>query len=134
MQRTTLLKARQPLLLLLGVLVLVGTVVAGSSDLIVRLLEPPFWAALPLAIAACLVGFVMASKAAERLRGASGDPRSLIRGVRLIFLAVAAFAAAAGWFLGSAMPIVVALVIAAVDVVETTALLLVTRVRDEAGE
>jgi hypothetical protein len=32
------------------------------------------------------------------------------------------------------MPVVVGLVIAAVDVIETTALLLVTRARDEASE
>jgi hypothetical protein len=41
----------------------------------------------------------------------------------------------AGWFLGSALPIVVALVIAGIDVIETTVLLLVTQVRggDEQG-
>jgi hypothetical protein len=61
------------------------------------------------------------------MRSATSDPRALIRGVRLLFLAVAAFAAGAGWLLGSAMPVVVALVIGAVDVIETTALLLVTR-------
>ena len=134
MRRATLVTARQPLLLLTGTLVLVGTAVAGQGDVFGRLLEPPFWAAVPLAIAAVLVGCVLAARAAERLRGSLEDPRSLIRGIRLMFLAVAAFAAAAGWLLGSAMPIVVGLVIAAVDVVETTALLLVTRVRDEAGE
>jgi hypothetical protein len=57
---------------------------------------------------------------------ARGDARALIRSVRMVFLAVAAFAAAAGWFLGSALPIVVALVIGGVDVLETTLLLIVT--------
>jgi hypothetical protein len=61
------------------------------------------------------------------LRAPGTDPRALIRGVQLLFLAVAAFAAASGWLLGSAMPVVVGLVIAAVDVIETTALLLITR-------
>lgn len=122
--------SRQPLILLGGILLLVGVAVAGRGDLLGRVLEPPFWAALPLAVASALVGLVLVGRAADRLSASAGDPRSLIRGVRLVFLAVAAFAAAAGWLLGSAMPVVVGLVIAAVDVIETTALLLVTRARD----
>ena len=43
----------------------------------------------------------------------------------LVFLAVAAVAAAAGWVLGDALPLIVALVIAGIDVVETSFLLLV---------
>jgi hypothetical protein len=43
---------------------------------------------------------------------------------------VAAFAAAASWAFGSALPIVAALVIAGVDVLETSLLLLVTAVRE----
>jgi hypothetical protein len=50
---------------------------------------------------------------------------TLVRGVRLVFLAAAAFAAAAGWVLAEPLPLVVALVIAGVDVVETSFLLLV---------
>ena len=73
-------------------------------------------------------------RALGRFGAASGDPRALIRAVRLMFLAVAAFAAAAGWFLGSALPIVVALVIAGVDVIETTLLMLVVHVRPGDGE
>ncbi|MET0772661.1 MAG: hypothetical protein ABWZ82_06235 [Candidatus Limnocylindrales bacterium] len=107
------------------------TAAAGRTDVLGRFLEPPIWAAVPLAIAAGLIGFVMATRAVGMLRSAVGEPRTLIRGVRLLFLAVAAFAAAAGWLLGSAMPVVVGLVIAAVDVIETTALLLITRPRDE---
>ena len=126
--------ARQVLLMVGGVVLLVGVAVAGRGDLLARVLEPPVWAAVPLAIAAALVGLVLVARAAERLGASSGDPRALIRGIRLVFLAVAAFAAAAGWLLGSAMPVVVGLVIAAVDVIETTALLLVTRARDEASE
>lgn len=122
---------RQPLLLVGGLLLLVGVSVAGQGDLLGRLLEPPIWASIPLAIAAGLVGFVLAWRAVERLASSAGDPRQLIRGVRLVFLAVAAFAAAVGWLLSSAMPVVVGLVIGAVDVIETTALLLVTRAKDE---
>ena len=63
---------------------------------------------------------------------AERDLSALIRGVRLAFLAVAAFAAAAGWILASALPLVLALVIAGIDVVETSFLLLVVSARREA--
>jgi hypothetical protein len=53
----------------------------------------------------------------------------MIRGVRLVFLAVAAFAAASGWLLGHPLPLVVALVIAGVDVLETSFLLIVVGLR-----
>jgi hypothetical protein len=118
--------ARQVWLLLAGLLVLGLTAAAGRTDVLGRFLEPPIWAAVPLAIAASLIGLVLVARSTGMLRSAGGDPRGLIRGVRLLFLAVAAFAAAAGWLLGSAMPVVVGLVIAAVDVIETTALLLIT--------
>ena len=55
----------------------------------------------------------------------TSDVPALIRGVRLVFLAVAAFAAAAGWALGHPLPLLVALVIAGIDVVETSFLLVV---------
>jgi hypothetical protein len=59
----------------------------------------------------------------------SRDVGSMIRGVRLVFLAVAALAAGAGWLLGHPLPLVVALVIAGVDVLETSFLLLVVSLR-----
>ena len=59
------------------------------------------------------------------MSGGEADIRGLIRGVRLAFLAVAAFAAAAGWALASPLPLIVALVIAGIDVVETSFMLLV---------
>ena len=43
----------------------------------------------------------------------------------LVFLALASAAAGAGWALGDPLPLVVALVIAGIDVVETSFLLLV---------
>jgi len=59
------------------------------------------------------------------------DIGSMIRGVRLVFLAVAALAAGAGWILGHPLPLVVALVIAGVDVLETSFLLLVVTIRSK---
>ena len=63
-------------------------------------------------------------------RLSDADLGMLVRGVRLVFLAAAAFAAAAGWLLGEPLPLIVALVIAGVDVVETSFLLLVASRRD----
>ncbi len=119
---------RRQLLLLGGALALLAVVtVAGRGDLLGTILEPPPAVAIPLAIASVIVGLVLVSRAAQQVGAAAGDPRRLIRGIRLVILGLAAFAAAAGWFLGSAMPVVAAIVIGAVDVIETTALLLVTR-------
>jgi hypothetical protein len=53
------------------------------------------------------------------------DVPGLIRAVRLAFLAIAAIAAAAGWALANPLPLVVAAVIAGIDVIETSFLLLV---------
>ena len=60
------------------------------------------------------------------------DLAVLIRGVRFVFLAVAAFSAGAGWLLGHPLPFVIALVIAGVDVLETSLLLLVVATRPAA--
>jgi hypothetical protein len=57
------------------------------------------------------------------------DLAMLVRGVRYVFLAVAALSAAAGWLLGHPLPFVVALVIAGVDILETTFLLFVVAIR-----
>jgi hypothetical protein len=59
------------------------------------------------------------------------DVAALIRGVRFVFLAVAAFSAGAGWLLGHPLPFVIALVIAGVDVLETSLLLLVVAIRPD---
>jgi hypothetical protein len=57
------------------------------------------------------------------------DLAVLVRGVRYVFLAVAAMSGAAGWLIGHPLPFVVALVIAGVDILETTFLLLVVSIR-----
>jgi hypothetical protein len=55
----------------------------------------------------------------------NADLGSMIRAVRLVFLSAASFTAAGGWLLGDPLPLVIALVIAGVDIVETSFLLLV---------
>jgi hypothetical protein len=62
--------------------------------------------------------------------GAPGNSRQrtfgdMIRGIRLAFLAVAAFAAASAFLVGHLLPLVVGLIIAGVDVAETALLMLV---------
>lgn len=118
---------RQPLILLLGLGAVALATVLGRGDVAHAVLEPPPLGRLALGVAAGLLGGVVSLRAVERLGRSGSDPRALVRAVRLVFLAVAAFAASAGWFLGSALPIVVALVIAGIDVIETTVLLLVVR-------
>ena len=72
---------------------------------------------------------VGAGAGAVRGRPAAGvsdaDLGAMVRGVRLVFLAAASLTAAAGWILAEPLPIVIALVIAGVDIVETSFLLLV---------
>ncbi len=112
-----------PLGLGLAALVL-GTAFGWNSALLDTIVSPP-----PI-VRAALVG-TSAWLAFEMLRRAllgisnRDDLRVLVRGVRFIFLAVAAFAAGAGWLLASALPLIVAFVIAGVDVVETSFLLIV---------
>lgn len=86
---------------------------------------------------ALLIGALARLAADDRAIDATGRPigparpdiATMIRGVRLVFLAVAAFAAASGWLLGHPLPLVVALVIAGVDVLETSFLLIVVSLR-----
>jgi len=126
---------RQPLFLLAGIGAIVGASLIGRLDTMGVILEPPLVGRVLFGAAAVILGVVLGMRAIERFGAATGDARALIRAVRLVFLSLAAFAAAAGWFIGSALPIVVALVIAGIDVIETTLLLLVVSVRgDDASE
>ena len=114
---------------LLGAAPLVFAILAGADETVRNtVLSPPLALRFVLGSIALVLGANFVLRSAEQV-GASSEPRELIRGVRLVFLAVAAFAAAAGWFLGSPVPIVAALVIAGVDVLETSLLLFVTAVR-----
>jgi hypothetical protein len=116
--------------LALGALALAAATLIGWEALLGGLIvSPPEPVRALLAAAAGLLGIWLVLGAAARMRSSSA--RELIRGVRLAFLAVAAFAAATGWAMGSALPIVAALIIAGVDVVETSFLLLVTASRGE---
>jgi hypothetical protein len=116
--------------LALGVLAIVVATLAGwNAGVAGLILAPPLPARIMLGSFATVVAVLTLFTAADRL-GTSPEPRDLIRSVRLLFLAVAAGSAAAGWFLGSALPVVAGLVIAGIDIIETSLLLVVTAARD----
>ena len=117
-----------------------GTLLGWNGGLLDGLARPPDVVRaglVGLSAVATLWLLVEAVRRLEAGRAVSSGPlsgrdlASLIRGVRLVFLAVAAFSAGAGWLLGHPLPFVIALVIAGVDVLETSVLLLVVSIRRE---
>ena len=121
-----------------GIAVLVIGIIAASNEAFLEAVvtPPTFVRALLIALSVVGGGALLAGAAARiSTAGESDNPErdlpGMIRGVRLTFLAVAAFAAAAGWALAHPLPLVVALVIAAIDVIETSFLLLVVTVRGD---
>jgi hypothetical protein len=122
----------------LGLLAVVGgTVIATGENGNAIESWPPLLRALlvgiSVAIGLGLLTRAMTMLADEETRdGAAGDPnardiRGMIRAVRLVFLSLAAFAAAGAFLVGHTLLLVVAVVIAGVDVIETSFLLLVAR-------
>jgi hypothetical protein len=110
----------------LGALAVIAATVAGSSAaLLDPLVHPPALLRAALVGGSVALAVILLSRGLSRLAVGTDDVPGLVRGVRLVFLALAALAAAAGWLLGEALPLLVALVIAGIDVVETSFLLLV---------
>jgi hypothetical protein len=118
-----------------GVAALVaGTLFGWDSRVVDALVSPPAlvraaFVAVAVVIGVRLLGLAIAKLSVAGEPGEERDLAGMVRAVRLVFLAVAALAAATGWILGSALPLVLALVIAGVDVVETSFLLLVVGMR-----
>jgi len=119
-----------------------GTALGWDPTALAAVVNPPPLIRASLVGGAFAIGVVLLLSALSRLAGEPLDERlphteaerrrdiaGMIRGVRLVFLAVAAFAAASGWALGHPLPLVVALVIAGVDVLETSFLLIVVALR-----
>jgi hypothetical protein len=117
-----------------------GTALGWDASALASVVTPPPLIRAVLVGGSFAVGIVLLLQAVSRLsgfaEGATGplatderDIGGMIRGVRLVFLAVAAFAATSGWALGHPLPLVVALVIAGVDVLETSFLLVVVGLR-----
>ena len=122
--------------LLLGLFALVAATAIGSTagGLEAVVTPPPIVRAI--LVGACVAaGVVLLLRSLARLADAgTEDVPGLVRAVRLAFLAIAAFAAAAGWALASPLPLIVAAVIAGIDVVETSFLLLVVGSRGPDGD
>jgi hypothetical protein len=126
---------------LFGIAALVaGTLLGTWAELLGAIAQPPALIRAALVGGSVVLGLWLLAEAVRRLRAGrrveadeltGGDLAALVRGVRYIFLAVAAFSAAAGWLVGHPLPFVVALVIAGVDVLETTFLLIVVSFRSE---
>jgi hypothetical protein len=125
-----------------------GTALGWDSSALDSVVNPPTLIRAALIGLGVAIGMVLLLGALERLGASPGDTQGLagvrdgtgrstrdvatmIRGVRLVFLAVAAFAAASAWLLGHPLPLVIALVIAGVDILETSFLLLVVSLRSK---
>ena len=130
------------LALLAGLAALAGAMVVGvAPELLVQLAAPPPIVRAALAGAGIVIGGRLLLSATRRIdasmrrdtglttRISDSDLGAMVRGIRLVFLAAASFTAAAGWILGQPLPLVIALVIAGVDIVETSFLLLVATSR-----
>ena len=128
---TERVRALELLPLLAGVAALAtGTLLGWDARVLDLIVSPPLVVRLALAGASVVLAFVLLGAAVVRLEGRDGvrgSVPSMVRGIRLAFLAVAALAVAAGWLLAHPLPFVVALIIAGIDVVETSFLLVVVR-------
>ena len=120
--------------LVLGIAAVVAGTVFGGAAPLRAIVSPPILVRAALVGISAVVAVVLLGRAVAAMSGGDAPDRdmaTMIRGVRFAFLAVAALAAAAGWFVGQPLLLVVALVIAGVDVVETTLLLIVARMHRE---
>ena len=115
-----------PALALGGLAVVGATLVGWNEGLLDALVTPPAILRAALVGGAVTLGLVLLARSVARMAEAGQhDVPGLIRAVRLAFLAVAALAATAGWAIGHPLPLIVAAVIAGIDVLETSFLLLV---------
>jgi hypothetical protein len=117
--------------LVIGVAALVvATAFGWNGDLLTALVSPPPLLGLALATASLIGALLLLGAAVGRMESRTdegGHLVSMLRGIRLAFLALAALSVALGWALGNALPFVVALIIAGIDVIETSFLLIVVR-------
>jgi hypothetical protein len=108
-----------------GAAVVAATLVGQDHARLDAIVNPPALIRALLVGGSAALAVILLGRGLTRLAAGTTDVPGLVRGVRLVFLAVAAIAAGAGWALGNALPLVIALVIAGIDVVETSFLLLV---------
>lgn len=133
-------RGRMVWLLAGGLALAAGTLLGWNGDLLQRIATPPTLVRAFLVGLAVVAALWCLAEAVRRLESGRDVPSAalqgrdmaeLVRGVRYVFLAVAAMSAAAGWLVGHPLPFIVALVIAGVDILETTFLLLVVSLRGD---
>jgi hypothetical protein len=112
-------------LLLGGLAVVIATAAGGDGAFVDSLVHPPTLVRAALVGGSASLAIILLARGLARLADGTTDVPGMVRGVRLAFLAVAAAAAGTGWALGDPLPLVVALVIAGIDMIETSLLLLV---------
>jgi hypothetical protein len=133
-------RGRVAALLAGGGALVAGTLLGWNGQLLATVANPPALVRATLVGASVVIALWLLVRAVQRMEDArhlgsaeltGRDLAGLIRGVRYVFLAVAALAAGLGWLIGHPLPFVVALIIAGVDILETTFLLLVVAFRRE---
>ena len=117
-----------------GTAVAVATLVGQDHARLDSLVHPPTLIRAALVGGSAALAVILLTRGLIRLAVGTRDVPGLVRGVRLIFLALASAAAGAGWAVGDPLPLVAALVIAGIDVVETSFLLLVVTSGRVSGE
>ena len=131
-------RARLAWLLAGGLALVGGTLLGWNGELLAVIAKPPPMVRAALVGVSVVAALWCVLQAVQRLEAGrhlpagamtGRDLATLVRGVRYVFLAVAALSAAAGWLIGHPLPFIVALVIAGVDILETTFLLLVVSMR-----
>jgi hypothetical protein len=117
-------------------LLLAGGLIGLNPDALDAALAGPIVVRLALAAAAALVGAWCLLSGVNRLAGEGSSPpigegaaprpfSEMVRGVRYVFLAIAALAVGSAFVVGHPLPLIIGLIVAAVDVIETSLLLVV---------
>ena len=118
-----------PLMVGVGALA-VATALGWDGNLLSAVVVPPAVVRLALALASLIVALALLGAAVGRMESrtdAGGHLVAMLRGIRLAFLALAAVSVAIGWALANPLPFLVALIVAGIDVIETSLLLIVVR-------
>jgi hypothetical protein len=111
--------------LVLGLAVIVLVTFVGSAGVLEAIVTPPLIIRAALVGGCTVAALWLLARSIARMSSGSSDMSAMIRGVRLAFLAVAALAAGFGWAIGHPLPLIVAAIIAAIDVAETSLFLLI---------
>jgi hypothetical protein len=129
--------------LIVGALILAAGAWLGSDgSLVERVATPPPIVRAVLVTLSVVAALALLREALVRLSasapaaagaGDAPDVRAMVRAIRFVFLAVGMTSAGAGWLIAHPLPIVVGLLVAGVDVLETSFLLLVVAARARRG-